>query len=348
LHTLFNNFHDHKFDFLLTPISSELWRVLLSDYVHILSCRYTEEISKMTTPDGVNITVRRLMAFGGIEDESLLSEYEVLMRKGSSAAGFRQLVRSGYDRNSSHGSKKFTFYLGASVDSIRQLLSTFTLSTSGDSPQATSVADKPLSIPTVTPSLKRSRMSKMDEYKPATLERYSKVMMDELFKSLSDNSHQPTSICRTKILNDVVLRLRKKLDGTDTDSCNINNVIVSNIKSLVTSMGKFGRNDREQIKLKENIALAMSGQNSYSKLMEATGLSRRIVEFGRKMRAEFNTEKEKSVAEGVVQNIDDNESELAEDENDDGETSEADSEGASDQGEDSDEDSPQPSAESLK
>jgi hypothetical protein len=144
---------------------------LVRSYSLLQRSSYTDDISKLTTPDGIiTITVRGLMAFGGIEDESLLKDYEYLFRKGPAASGFRQLLRSDYDRNSSHGSKKFTFFLGASEDSIRQLLSQFTLSTSANSPQANSLADSPFAIPTVTPSLKRSRMSKIDEYKPATLE----------------------------------------------------------------------------------------------------------------------------------------------------------------------------------
>jgi hypothetical protein len=134
-----------------------------------LLSRYTDEISNLTTPDGIiTITVRGLMAFGGIEDESLLKEYEYLFRKGPAASGFRQLLRSDYDRNSSHGSKKLTFFLGASEDSVRQLLSKFTLSTSANCSLASPAAESPFPIPTGTPSLKRSRMSKIDEYKPAT------------------------------------------------------------------------------------------------------------------------------------------------------------------------------------
>ena len=315
---------------------------LLRSYSLLQRSRYTQEISDMTTLSGViTITVRGLMAFGGIEDEHLLSEYEVLMRKVPTAAGFRQLLRCDYDRNSRHGSKKFTFFLGASADSIRQLLSNFTLSSLANSPQSNSLAVNPCPLSTVTPSLKRSRMSKIDEYKPATLERYSKAMMDTLMECLSGKIPSANVNLQNQVLNDVVLRLRKKLDGTDSDSCKINNVIVFNIKSLITSMGKFGRNDREQIRFKENIALAVSGRNSQAKLMEATGLSRRIIEHARKMRAELDIETDKAVAEVVVQDDHDNDFDLAEDEIDNDEISEADSEGISDQGEDSDEDSPQ-------
>ena len=49
-------------------------------------------------------------------------------------------------------------------------------------------------------------------------------------------------------------------------------------------MTKYGRNDREQIRFKENIALAVSGKVALLKLMEATGLGRRQIENGKKMR----------------------------------------------------------------
>ena len=57
---------------------------------------------------------------------------------------FDSLSKSDYDRNSRHSSKKFTFFLGATGDSIRQLLSNFTLSTLADSPAADSLTVSPL------------------------------------------------------------------------------------------------------------------------------------------------------------------------------------------------------------
>jgi hypothetical protein len=112
-------------------------------------------------------------------------------------------------------------------------------------------------------------VSKIDAYKPATLEKYSKSVIDELIKSVIENMPSANEKLQNQVLDDVVLRLSKKLDTTDSDSCNINNAIVSNIKSLLTSRGKYGRNERGQIRFMENIALAASGHISYAKLMEA-------------------------------------------------------------------------------
>ena len=104
--------------------------------------------------------------------------------------------------------------------------------------------------------------------------------MDKIMKFLSEKIPSANDKLQNQVLNDVVLRLQKKLDCTDSDNCKVNNAIVSNIKSLVKSLGKFGRTDREQIRFKENIALAASGHISYAKLMEATGLSRKSATTG--------------------------------------------------------------------
>ena len=118
---------------------------------------------------------------------------------------FDSLSKSDYDRNSRHSSKKFTFFLGATGDSIRQLLSNFTLSTLADSPAADSLTVSPLLIPTVTPSLKRNRMSKIDKYKQSTSERYSKAVMGALMICLGDIIPVINVSLRNQVLDNVVL-----------------------------------------------------------------------------------------------------------------------------------------------
>jgi DNA polymerase sigma len=83
---------------------------------------------------------------------------------------------------------------------------------------------------------------------------------------------------------------------------------------------------REQIRFKENIALAISGTVSYQRLIEATGLSRRQLENGRKVREEFDDETEKAEMETVPeeeshQNIEDNDDSEADSEEDSGDES---------------------------
>ena len=60
------------------------------------------------------------------------------------------------------------------------------------------------------------------------------------------------------------------------------------MRALVTSLNKFGVHDREKMWFKENLALAVSGEISFQKLMDATGLSRRVLEHGREMRTAFD------------------------------------------------------------
>lgn len=66
---------------------------LLCSYSLLQRSRYTDEISKLVTADGIiTITVRGLMAFRGIEDESSLKEYEYLFRKGPATSSLRQVI----------------------------------------------------------------------------------------------------------------------------------------------------------------------------------------------------------------------------------------------------------------
>ena len=58
--------------------------------------------------------------------------------------------------------------------------------------------------------------------------------------------------------------------------------VIANIKRLILSMNKYGRSDRELIMFKENLALAVTGNLSLVKLMVATGLSRRVLQQGKK------------------------------------------------------------------
>jgi hypothetical protein len=65
-------------------------------------------------------------------------------------------------------------------------------------------------------------------------------------------------------------------------------------------MREHGINDMEQIRFLEGIALAVSGDISNAKIVKATGLLKRCVEYGIKLRKEFNKESEKARAEKVV------------------------------------------------
>jgi hypothetical protein len=140
---------------------------------------------------------------------------------------------------------------------------------------------------------------------------------------------------QNQVVKAFISRLEHDL-GVTADN-DVNNIIVSNIKDLITSVTKYGRNDREQIRFKfpirfkEIIAVAVSGKNSLIKVMGATGLSRRNLDKGKKMRTEFEIETQKAMSEKSIQNEENNDIETAENTDDD---DEADSDVDSDREED--------------
>lgn len=273
---------------------------LLRCYISFQKLRYNPEITKLTTSEGrVTVTLRKFMSHEDVVDETLLGDYDVFIRRDPLATRFRSLLDVGWDRNSSKASRKFSFNLTAAAASIRELQFY-------DQIQQTPAVKLPLavtpdhenesetSLPTETPSLKRSRTSQKISYSPATLAKYSKIIETKLILLLKNEIPSANNELQNQVLKDVMTRLEKRFGDR---ICDVNEVIVSNMKALIKSLNKFGVHDRETIRFKENIALAVSGDTSFQKLMDATGLSRRVLEHGREMRTAFDCETAKAIAE---------------------------------------------------
>ena len=230
------------------------------------------------------MTLRKLMKFGEIVDDDLLAKYEVYLRKSNAAQGFRNLVNLTWDESSRRGNKSFTYSINCTESEIQELLSEYTIKL----PENLSPPNLPAPVdnPVVeAPTLKKRRISKAHSYTPATLAKYSKESEKKFLDILASDFPSATNLdLQRQIVDHIISRLQLRFHGTEKDSCSVNNSIVNNIKELVTSMTKYGRNDREQIRFKENIALAVSGKVALLKLMEATGLGRRQIENGKKMR----------------------------------------------------------------
>ena len=261
---------------------------LLRCYVNLQKVRYGLEIAKLTTSGGrLTTTLRKFMSHWDVVDGPLLADYHVFIRKDPLATGFRNLMDVSWDRNSSNASRKFSFNSTAAAASIKELQY---YSQIQQTPTARlSLAVTPdhenecdMAIPTETPSLKRSRMSQKISYSPATLAKYSKSIETKLISLLQSEIPSANTNLQNQVLKDVMGRLEKRFDD-GTIACNVNEVIVSNIRSLVMSLNKFGVHDRETIRFKENIALAVSGDISSQKLLDATSLSRRVLEHGREI-----------------------------------------------------------------
>ena len=239
----------------------------------------------LTTPCGrTTITVRNFMTFGHIVDEDVLIEYSTFIRKDTAAAGFRQLFNMTWDRNSSYAIKRITFDI--TVASVRmqemifnnQLVHSST-AISSVTPPIISGTDPPT---VVTPALKRSRVSQKITYSPPTLAKYSEAIQNKVISMLAIDIPSNDSL-RDQVFRKVISRLENRFNDTE-DKCNTNEVVIANIKELIASMNKFGRNDRESIQFKKNLALAVTSNLSLVKLMVATGLSRRVLQQGKKMR----------------------------------------------------------------
>ena len=299
---------------------------LLRCYVNLQKARYTAEIAKLTTSEGrVTATLRKVLSHGDIIDDLLLVEYDEFIRKDPLASGFRNLMDVSWDRNLTNSSRKFTFNLTSSPASIRELQfhSLIQQTPTVKLPLAVTPEHEnecEIAVPTETPSLKRCRISQKTSYSPATLAKYSKSIEAKLILLLKSEIPSANNELRNQVLRDVMTRLEKRFsDGMFV--CNVNEVIVSNMRALVTSLNKFGVHDRETIRFKENLALAVSGEISFQKLMDATGLSRRVLEHGREMRTAFDSETAKAIAEVPAdEGVNDN----AQGDNNDDEDSEAD------------------------
>ena len=261
--------------------------IFLRSYSALQRNRYEDDISGMITASGrITISLSKLMSFGEALSDELLIEYSIFLRNSPLAREFRNLIDLTWDRNSSHAGKKFTFDVTASPESIRRLMSISLL---------TSLCGNIDEVQ--TPSLKRPRISKIESYSPATLAKYSKLIETKLMTLLNEEILSANVHLQHQVLRDVILRLEKTIDGFDPETCNINNTIVANIKNTLLSLEKYGRNNREQIKFKENIAIAISGTISMMRLKNATGLSRRIIDHGKSKRILFDIETAKAIAE---------------------------------------------------
>jgi hypothetical protein len=292
---------------------------LLRLYSVLQRNRYTSQMDNMITSDGrITIPLKKMMMFADIVDDTELVGYDNLIR-GPSALEFQRFLSVTWDRNYNNGCRKFIFDLTASSDTIRQILSNHLLSTADKVIEQTQLSSSPgdvqLRIPELTPSLKRPRISKIIEYSPSTLAKHSKNIEKKFRELLKEELPSSNSDLQNQVVKAFISRLEHDLSVTaDND---VNNIIVSNIKDLITSVTKYGRNDREQIRFKEIIAVAVSGKNSLIKVMGATGLSRRNLDQGKKMRTEFEIETQKAMSEKSIQNDENNDMETAENTDDD-------------------------------
>ena len=300
---------------------------LIRCYRNLQRARHSPEVVEKTTNGGrITIRLREFLSYGDIFDEVSLEAYDVFVRRSPCATGFRNLVDVGWDRNCRHSNRNLSFTLTAAAACLQQLNPLELVQHTPAAKILSAVTPDlrieediilPAELPADGPRLKRSRTSKKKVYSPATLAKYSKAIYSKLIALLETEIPSANEDLHSQVIKDVMTRLEVRFCD-DRAVCNVNEVIVSNIKSLVKAIDKFGLNDRDQIRFKENLALAISGNISHAKLTDATSLSRRILENGREMRAAFNDETTKAVVEGGGERVD--ESDFNDDDNSEADT----------------------------
>jgi hypothetical protein len=143
-------------------------------------------------------------------------------------------------------------------------------------------------------SFKR-RQSKKEFYSKRTLDKYASELERDILKLIESKNLSKNENLQNELLNDVLRRLGNRVgrnESSDTSS-----KILSNMRDLIKDMREHGINDMEQIRFLEGIALAVSSDISNAKIVKVTGLSKRCVECGIKLRKEFNKVSEKARAE---------------------------------------------------
>jgi hypothetical protein len=116
---------------------------------------------------------------------------------------------------------------------------------------------------------------------------------------LSGNSN-----LQNQLLIEVLRRLGNRVGINET--LDVSQKLINNIKNLVTDMREFGNNDIEQIRFLEGLAISVSGSVSVAKVMTATGLSKRSLEYGKEMRKGFDEETLKAKADAEIDIVVDN------------------------------------------
>ena len=152
----------------------------------------------------------------------------------------------------------------------------------------------------IPPSLKR-RLSKKAIYSSKTLAKYASVLERSISLLIESTGLSKNINLQNQVLQDVLRRLGNKFGTNET--LDMTQTMISNIKCLVNDMREFGTNDIEQIKYLEGLALALSGGISVVKMMTATGLSKRTLQYGKELRKKFDQETVKAKTESEISTV---------------------------------------------
>jgi hypothetical protein len=313
--------------------------VLLSAYAALQINRFRTDIAILTTADGkITIPAIDFLSFAGITDVELLKVYVIFIKRNKTAFGFRTLLELDWGTSPGGIFCKLTFKLTVPFANVQQLVKKSEIPVI--TPSATSVPqhhydigsavkiheiidnESDINIEVVDevfvddlleeaneeitehlpPKTKRRRSKKLF-YAAATLEKYASKLERSILDMIECSDLSGNSNLQNQILVEVLRRLGNRVGLNET--LDVSQKLINNMKNLVTDMREFGNNDIEQIRFLEGLAISVSGSVSVAKVMTATGLSKRSLEYGKEMRKGFDEETLKAKAEAEVDIMDD-------------------------------------------
>ena len=298
---------------------------VIAAFKSLQRCRFEPHISVLMTGDGrITIPAVDFLSFCGVTDITLLNDFVKFIKRDKLTLAFRLLLHLEWGTSPGGINCKLSFNLLVPLSDVNQLrreelLTVITpapisqlvgdVAIAGDlNRKAQSETNLNLMIENdfaaikvkIPPSLKR-RLSKKAVYSAKTLAKYASGLERSISLLIESTELSKNINLQNQVLQDVLRRLRNKVGTNETED--VTHTIISNVKSLVDDMREYGSNDIEQIKYLEGLALALSGGVSVAKLMTATGLSKRTLQYGKELRKKFDEETVKAKNESEAINV---------------------------------------------
>ena len=320
-----------------TTMSMATMEVLLSAFAALQSNRNQSNVAILTTADGrITIPAIDFMSFAGITDVASLKDYVNFIKRDKAAVRFRSLLNLDWGTSPGGIFCKLSFDLTIPFESLQpdhkkaeiSIITPPTMSLPhqhfevGSAVKINEIMSRELNqyvepledfsakdnekMEEVIPVTLKRRRSKKQFYAKATLEKYASKLERNILDMIKSSDLSGNTNLQNQLLKEVLRRLGNHVGMNEV--LDTSHSLISNMKSLVTDMREYGNNDIEQIRFLEGLALSVSGTISVAKVVAATGLSKRSLEYAKEMRKGFDDEtaKAKTEAESDITNDNDN------------------------------------------
>ena len=289
------------------------------------SCHFEPHISVLMTGDGrITIPAIDFLSFGGVTDIILLNDFVRFIKRDKLTLAFRLLLHLEWGTSPGGINCKLSFNLLVPLSDVKQLLKKELITVITPAPVLQLVDDAAIAgdqnpkvhlesnlnlmiendfaaMEVKMPLSLKRRLSKKAIYSSKTLAKYASELERSISLLIESTGLSKNINLQNQVLQDVLRRLGNKFGTNET--LDMTQTIISNIKCLVNDMREFGTNDIEQIKYLEGLALAVSGGISVAKMMTATGLSKRTLQYGKELRKKFDEETVKAKTESEISTV---------------------------------------------